>query len=79
MREQTRYSCWNMSRFLPPAAPPIAPHGRAMMRRTESGESRSFARDVGEYLRHGYTIEQLRVFDSFPLTHHVECVAVLTR
>ncbi len=42
-------------------------------------EAASFARDVGEYLRHGYTVEQLRVFDSFPLTHHVECVAVLTR
>jgi tRNA/tmRNA/rRNA uracil-C5-methylase (TrmA/RlmC/RlmD family) len=42
-------------------------------------ETASFARDVGEYLRHGYTVEQLRVFDAFPLTHHVECVAVLTR
>ncbi|WP_267289388.1 class I SAM-dependent RNA methyltransferase [Mycobacterium hackensackense] len=42
-------------------------------------EAASFARDVGEYLRHGYTVEQLRVFDAFPLTHHVECVAVLTR
>jgi tRNA/tmRNA/rRNA uracil-C5-methylase (TrmA/RlmC/RlmD family) len=42
-------------------------------------EAASFARDVGLYLRHGYAVEQLRVFDSFPLTHHVECVAVLTR
>ena len=42
-------------------------------------EAASFARDVGEYLRRGYTVENLRVFDSFPLTHHVECVAVLTR
>jgi tRNA/tmRNA/rRNA uracil-C5-methylase (TrmA/RlmC/RlmD family) len=42
-------------------------------------EAASFARDVGLYLGHGYTVEQLRVFDSFPLTHHVECVAVLTR
>ena len=42
-------------------------------------ETASFARDVGLYLRHGYTVEDLRVFDSFPLTHHVECVAVLTR
>jgi tRNA/tmRNA/rRNA uracil-C5-methylase (TrmA/RlmC/RlmD family) len=24
-------------------------------------------------------VEELRVFDSFPLTHHVECVAVLSR
>ncbi|MBI3226092.1 MAG: class I SAM-dependent RNA methyltransferase [Mycolicibacterium cosmeticum] len=42
-------------------------------------EAASFARDVGEYLRNGYTVEQLRVFDAFPLTHHVECVAVLSR
>lgn len=41
-------------------------------------EAASFARDVGEYLRQGYTVESLRVFDSFPLTHHVECMAVLT-
>jgi tRNA/tmRNA/rRNA uracil-C5-methylase (TrmA/RlmC/RlmD family) len=42
-------------------------------------EAASFARDVGLYLAHGYEVEALRVFDSFPLTHHVECVAVLTR
>jgi tRNA/tmRNA/rRNA uracil-C5-methylase (TrmA/RlmC/RlmD family) len=42
-------------------------------------EAASFARDLGLYLGHGYTVEDLRAFDSFPLTHHVECVAVLTR
>lgn len=42
-------------------------------------EAASFARDVGLYLANGYAVEELRVFDSFPLTHHVECVAVLTR
>jgi tRNA/tmRNA/rRNA uracil-C5-methylase (TrmA/RlmC/RlmD family) len=42
-------------------------------------EAASFARDVGLYLKHGYRVEELRVFDSFPLTHHVECVTVLTR
>ncbi len=42
-------------------------------------EAASFARDVGLYREQGYTVEQIRVFDSFPLTHHVECVAVLTR
>jgi tRNA/tmRNA/rRNA uracil-C5-methylase (TrmA/RlmC/RlmD family) len=41
-------------------------------------EAASFARDVGLYRERGYTVEQIRVFDSFPLTHHVECVAVLT-
>jgi tRNA/tmRNA/rRNA uracil-C5-methylase (TrmA/RlmC/RlmD family) len=42
-------------------------------------EAAAFARDVGLYLRHGYRVEELRVFDAFPLTHHVECIAVLTR
>ncbi|MGV0834685.1 class I SAM-dependent RNA methyltransferase [Mycolicibacterium thermoresistibile] len=42
-------------------------------------EAAAFARDIGLYRGHGYTVEELRVFDSFPLTHHVECVAVLTR
>ncbi len=42
-------------------------------------EAASFARDVGLYRGHGYAVELIRVFDSFPLTHHVECVAVLSR
>lgn len=42
-------------------------------------EAASFSRDIGLYRGHGYTVEQIRVFDSFPLTHHVECVALLTR
>jgi tRNA/tmRNA/rRNA uracil-C5-methylase (TrmA/RlmC/RlmD family) len=42
-------------------------------------EAASFARDVGLYRGHGYAVVELRVFDSFPLTHHVECVAVLSR
>ena len=42
-------------------------------------EAASFARDVGLYRAHGYQVEELRLFDSFPLTHHIECVAVLTR
>jgi tRNA/tmRNA/rRNA uracil-C5-methylase (TrmA/RlmC/RlmD family) len=42
-------------------------------------EAASFARDIGLYRGRGYAVEDLRVFDSFPLTHHVECVAVLNR
>ena len=42
-------------------------------------EAASFARDIGLYQARGYRVEDLRVFDSFPLTHHVECVAVLQR
>jgi tRNA/tmRNA/rRNA uracil-C5-methylase (TrmA/RlmC/RlmD family) len=42
-------------------------------------EAASFARDVGLYRGHGYAVEKIKVFDAFPLTHHTECVALLTR
>jgi tRNA/tmRNA/rRNA uracil-C5-methylase (TrmA/RlmC/RlmD family) len=42
-------------------------------------DAASFARDIGLYRGHGYHVEKIGVFDAFPLTHHVECVALLTR
>ena len=42
-------------------------------------EAASFARDIGLYPGSGYAIEKIKVFDAFPLTHHAECVALLTR
>ncbi|OBH04445.1 class I SAM-dependent RNA methyltransferase [Mycobacterium sp. E1747] len=42
-------------------------------------EAASFARDIGLYLAQGYAVEKIKVFDAFPLTHHTECVALLTR
>lgn len=42
-------------------------------------EAASFARDIGLYQGHGYAVEKIKVFDAFPLTHHAECVALLTR
>lgn len=42
-------------------------------------EAAAFARDVGLYRSRGYRVEQIRVFDAFPLTHHVECAALLIR
>lgn len=42
-------------------------------------EAASFARDIGLYQGHGYAVQKISVFDSFPLTHHVECFALLTR
>jgi tRNA/tmRNA/rRNA uracil-C5-methylase (TrmA/RlmC/RlmD family) len=42
-------------------------------------EAASFARDIGLYLGHGYKVEKIKVFDAFPLTHHAECIALLTR
>ena len=42
-------------------------------------EAAAFARDIGLYQRNGYRVDHLRVFDAFPLTHHVECFALLSR
>jgi tRNA/tmRNA/rRNA uracil-C5-methylase (TrmA/RlmC/RlmD family) len=42
-------------------------------------EAAAFARDIGLYRQNGYHVEDIRVFDAFPLTHHVECIALLTR
>jgi tRNA/tmRNA/rRNA uracil-C5-methylase (TrmA/RlmC/RlmD family) len=42
-------------------------------------EAASFARDIGLYRGHGYSVERIRVFDAFPLTHHTESIALLTR
>ena len=38
----------------------------------------ALARDVAFFAGHGYRLSSLRAFDLFPMTHHVECVAVLT-
>lgn len=42
-------------------------------------ETAAFSRDVGLYVAHGYTVREIRVFDAFPLTHHMECFALLER
>jgi tRNA/tmRNA/rRNA uracil-C5-methylase (TrmA/RlmC/RlmD family) len=42
-------------------------------------EAAAFARDIGLYRQNGYHVQTIRVFDAFPLTHHVECIALLTR
>ncbi|MFF0814007.1 class I SAM-dependent RNA methyltransferase [Rhodococcus sp. NPDC003318] len=39
----------------------------------------AFGRDVGLYLAQGYQLADVRAFDAFPLTHHVECIALLHR
>ena len=38
----------------------------------------ALARDVGYFAGSGYALQELRAFDLFPMTHHVECVALLT-
>jgi tRNA/tmRNA/rRNA uracil-C5-methylase (TrmA/RlmC/RlmD family) len=39
----------------------------------------ALARDLKQFLAGGYELKQLRAFDLFPHTHHVECVASLVR
>ncbi|WP_106347802.1 class I SAM-dependent RNA methyltransferase [Antricoccus suffuscus] len=37
----------------------------------------ALARDVASFAESGYQLRGLRAFDAFPMTHHVECVALL--
>jgi tRNA/tmRNA/rRNA uracil-C5-methylase (TrmA/RlmC/RlmD family) len=37
----------------------------------------TMARDIAAFGRSGWTLADLRAFDAFPMTHHVECLAVL--
>jgi tRNA/tmRNA/rRNA uracil-C5-methylase (TrmA/RlmC/RlmD family) len=37
----------------------------------------ALARDLATFAGEGYRLRSLRAFDLFPMTHHVECVAVL--
>lgn len=37
----------------------------------------ALARDVATFAEQGYLLVSLRAFDAFPMTHHVECVALL--
>ncbi|RSD08562.1 class I SAM-dependent RNA methyltransferase [Amycolatopsis eburnea] len=38
----------------------------------------ALARDLATFASHGYSLTDLRAFDAFPMTHHVECVALLS-
>ena len=37
----------------------------------------ALARDLGYFASHGYELTNLRGFDAFPMTQHVECIATL--
>ncbi|WP_028635822.1 class I SAM-dependent RNA methyltransferase [Nocardioides sp. URHA0032] len=39
----------------------------------------ALARDVATFQKFGYELRSLRALDLFPMTHHVECVALLTK
>jgi tRNA/tmRNA/rRNA uracil-C5-methylase (TrmA/RlmC/RlmD family) len=53
--------------------------GRAQRFAYVSCDPATLARDLGLLLARGWTLEGLRAFDAFPMTHHVECVATLSR
>jgi tRNA/tmRNA/rRNA uracil-C5-methylase (TrmA/RlmC/RlmD family) len=69
--------------------PPRAGAGPAVCRRLAAAGPRavvyvacdpaSLARDVAAFAAEGYRLAGLRAFDAFPMTAHVECVALLTR
>ncbi len=39
----------------------------------------TLARDIAVFSGSGWSLEALRAFDAFPMTHHVECLATLAR
>ncbi|NUS45953.1 MAG: class I SAM-dependent RNA methyltransferase, partial [Mycobacteriaceae bacterium] len=69
--------------------PPRAGAGRAVTDAVTAGgagvivhvgcDPAAFARDVGLYAARGYRLAEVRAFDAFPLTHHVECLGLLIR
>jgi tRNA/tmRNA/rRNA uracil-C5-methylase (TrmA/RlmC/RlmD family) len=73
------------------ADPPRAGLGRGVidyLSTAEAGTERfcyvscdpaTMARDIGLLLADGWRLDALRALDAFPMTHHVECVAVMAR
>ena len=39
----------------------------------------TLARDIAVFGELGWRLDELRAFDAFPMTHHIECLATLTR
>ena len=44
-----------------------------------SGDPAALARDTAYLAEAGYSLRSLRGLDLFPMTHHIECVAVFER
>lgn len=69
--------------------PPRTGAGRDVMRALRATGARAIcyvacdpaalARDLRAALDDGWELGALRAFDAFPMTHHVECIALLTR
>jgi tRNA/tmRNA/rRNA uracil-C5-methylase (TrmA/RlmC/RlmD family) len=56
----------------------VAAHGPAQVGYVACDPA-ALARDVALFAERGYALGPLRAFDAFPMTHHMECVALLTR
>jgi tRNA/tmRNA/rRNA uracil-C5-methylase (TrmA/RlmC/RlmD family) len=81
--------------MLPPTAdvvvldPPRTGAGREVVAQVASLGARAvayvacdpaaLARDTAYLAEHGYTLQALRAFDAFPMTHHLECIALFER
>jgi tRNA/tmRNA/rRNA uracil-C5-methylase (TrmA/RlmC/RlmD family) len=69
--------------------PPRSGAGRDVVRRIAARKPRvvvyvacdpaALARDVATFRADGFELSGLRAFDIFPMTHHVECVALLEK
>ena len=67
--------------------PPRAGAGKDVVRRIAARAPRvvvyvacdpaALARDLATFTAEGYRLDSLRALDLFPMTHHIECVAVL--
>jgi len=67
--------------------PPRSGAGRRVVERIAAAKPRviayvacdpaALARDVAYFAEHGYELAELRAFDLFPMTQHVECVATI--
>jgi tRNA/tmRNA/rRNA uracil-C5-methylase (TrmA/RlmC/RlmD family) len=60
---------------------PGGPGGASRIRRIAyvSCDPATLARDIAAFGAAGWSLETLRGFDAFPMTHHVECLATLAR
>jgi tRNA/tmRNA/rRNA uracil-C5-methylase (TrmA/RlmC/RlmD family) len=58
---------------------PPAGDGAGRLRRVAyvSCDPATLARDVALFRGHGWELQELRGYDAFPMTHHVECLATL--
>ena len=54
----------------------VLPEVVVLSTRVPKTPSKAGSRVIAEF---GWRLDTLRAFDAFPMTHHVECVAALTR